>query len=171
MNGQRYAEMLSRCAGKCGLPAPHTGGGDYSCQDLLMALAKADVPDLARVLVRWRYLDDPGEREATLGLVFERFHLPDTLMGTVLWEWLSPAICLTCCGGQAQYAHVDACPACGGTGVPKRRLAPPAGLTVNEWAIWEAEYQRTLDGLHDLTRLACIKAAVFLTEPDTISAE
>lgn len=166
MNGQQYAEALSRCAGKCTLPAPHTGGGDYTCHDLLMALAKADVPDLARILVRWRYLDDPGEREATLGALQARFRLPETLLGAAIWEWLAPAICLTCCGGQAAYAHLDACPACHGSGVPARRYGAPVGFSAEDWPAWEHDYQQTLDDLRDLTRMACVRAAALLTEPE-----
>ena len=169
MNGQQYGEALSRCAGKCTLPAPHTGAGEHTCHDLLMALAKAAVPDIARRLVRWRYMDDPGEQEATLGALRARFRLPDALLGAAIWEWLSPAICLTCCGGQANYAHLEPCPKCGGTGVPSKRSAPPAGLSENEWAIWEGAYQRALDMMHDLTRLACVKAAELLTENEEIT--
>ncbi len=101
MNGQQYAEALALCAGRCTLPTGAAGGSGLTCHDLLMALAKAEVPDLARRLVRWRYLDDPGERDATWGALQERFPLPETLLGAAIWEWLSPAICLTCCGGQA----------------------------------------------------------------------
>lgn len=170
MNGQQFAEALARCAGKCGLPmSAQVGGSGLACLDLMAALGKAEVPELARRLARWKYLDDPGERTVTLGLLFDRFRLPDALLGAALWEWLSPAICLTCCGGQAQYAHLDQCPACGGTGVPNQRHAPPAGLSTTEWVIWEEEYHRTLAALHDLTRLACIRAAAWLTEPDVIS--
>lgn len=164
LNGQQYGEALSRCAGKCTLPAPYTGGSGLTCHDLLMALAKADVPDLARRLVRWRYMDDPGEQGATLSALRARFALPDALIGAAIWEWLSPAICLTCCGGRAQYAHLDVCPSCGGTGIPKRRQAPPAGLSVEAWDGLEPYFDRLLADLHDLTRLACVRAAALLTE-------
>jgi hypothetical protein len=33
-----------------------------------------------------------------------------------------------------------------------------------EWRRYERDYQRMLDDLHDLTRLACIRAAALLTE-------
>lgn len=164
MNGMQYAEALSRCAGKCTLPAPHTGGGEHTCQDLLMALAKADVPDLARRLVRWRYMDDPGEQKATLGALRARFPLPDALLGAAIWEWLAPAICLTCCGGHHRYAQSEICPACGGTGMAAHRKGPPGGLTVEVWRQYERDYQRALDDLHDLTRLACVRSAALLTE-------
>lgn len=164
MNGQQYAEALALCAGKCTLPTGLAGRGELSCQDLLMALAKADVPDVARILVRWRYMDDPGERETTWGALQERFRLPETLLGAAIWEWLAPAICLTCCGGQANYAHLDTCPACGGTAVPARRYGPPGGFSAEDWPAWEYLYQRTLDGLRDLTRLGCVRAAALLTE-------
>lgn len=101
MNGMQFAEALALCAGKCGLPNLRPGGGDYNCQDLLMALAKAEVPDLARRLVRWRCMDDPGEQGATTAALRAYFPLPDALIGAAIWEWLAPAICLTCCGGQA----------------------------------------------------------------------
>lgn len=167
MNGQQFAEALALCSGKCNLPSGSLGGsGRDRCGDLLMALAKAEVPDLARILVRWRYLDDPGERETTMGALQTRFRLPETLLGAAIWEWLAPAICLTCCGGQAAYAHVDACPACHGTGVPARRYGPPGGFSREEWPNWEAAYQRTIDDLRELTRLACIRAAALLTEPE-----
>lgn len=169
LNGQQYGEALSRCAGKCTLPAPHTGAGEHTCHDLLMALAKADVPDIARRLVRWRYMDDPGEQEATLGALRARFRLPDALLGAAIWEWLAPAICLTCCGGQANYAHLDVCPTCHGTGMAVRRYGPPGGLTVEVWRRYERDYQRALDDLHDLTRLACVRAAALLTEAADIN--
>lgn len=129
-----------------------------------MALAKADVPDIARRLVRWRYMDDPGEPETTLGALRARFRLPDALLGAIIWEWLSPAICLTCCGGQANYAHLDVCPGCHGTGMAVRRRGAPGGVTIEVWHWHEGDYQRALDDLHDLTRLACVRAAALLTE-------
>ena len=165
MNGQQYAEALALCAGKCTLPTGLSGRGELSCHDLLMALAKADVPDVARRLVRWKCMGDSGGME-TLKELRSFFGLPDNLLGSAIWEWLSPAICLTCCGGQANYAHLEPCPKCGGTGVPSKRSAPPAGLSENEWAIWEGTYQRALDTMHDLTRLACVKAAELLTETE-----
>ena len=170
MNGQQYAEALARCAGKCGLPAPHTGGLELSCQDLMAALGKAEVPELARRLARWKYLDDPGESRETISRLRARApHLSDALIAVAIREWLSPAICLTCCGGQAQYAHLDKCPACGGTGVPKRRKGPPAGLSAEAWDGLEPYFDRLLTDLHDLTRLACIRAAAWLTEPEEVS--
>ena len=168
MNGQQFAEALALCAGKCSLPTGLAGRGELSCHDLLMALAKAEVPDIARRLVRWRCMGDTGGLE-TLKELRVRFPLPDALLGAAIWEWLSPAICLTCCGGQANYAHLEPCPKCGGTGVPSKRSAPPAGLSENEWAIWEGAYQRALDMMHDLTRLACVKAAELLTENEEIT--
>lgn len=168
MNGQQYAEMLSLCAGRCTLPTGAAGGGGLTCHDLLMALAKADVPDVARRLVRWRYMDDPGEQEATLTALRARFPLPDALLGAALWEWLSPAICLTCCGGRANYAHLEVCPACQGSGIATKRHAPPGGLTVEVWRRYERDYQRALDDMHDLTRLACVRAAALLTEPEVM---
>ena len=104
-----------------------------------------------------------------LAIMAEYFRLPDALLGSVIWEWLAPAICLTCCGGRANYAHLDLCPPCHGTGMAPRRAAPPAGLSENEWAIWEGAYQRALDMMHDLTRLACVKAAELLTENEEIT--
>ena len=166
MNAQQYAEVLALCAGRCTLPTGAAGGSGLTCNDLLMALAKADVPDLARRLVRWRYLDEPGEREQTLTALRARFRLPDALLGAAIWEWLSPAICLTCCGGQANYAHLDSCPTCHGTGMAPKRHAPPAGLSAQEWQEWEPQYQSAVDQMHDLTRLACIQAAALLTEPE-----
>ena len=165
MNGQQFGEALALCAGKCSLPTGLAGKGEWSCQDLMMALGKAEVPDLARRLTRWKYMGDTGGNE-TLVVMVEYFRLPDALLGSAIWEWLSPAICLTCCGGQANYAHLEPCPKCGGTGVPSKRSAPPAGLSENEWAIWEGTYQRALDTMHDLTRLACVKAAELLTETE-----
>lgn len=164
MNGQQFAEALALCAGKCGLPNLRPGGGDYNCQDLLMALAKAEVPDLARRLVRWRCMDDPGEQGATTAALRAYFPLPDALIGSAIWEWLAPAICLTCCGGQHRYATQAACPACGGTGMATKRHAPPGGLTVEVWRTYERDYQRMLDELADLTRTACVRAAALLTE-------
>ena len=100
MNGQQFAEALALCAGKCTLPTGLSGRGELSCHDLLMALAKADVPDVARRLVRWKCMGDSGGTE-TLKELRSFFGLPDALLGSAIWEWLSPAICLTCCGGQA----------------------------------------------------------------------
>ena len=60
-----------------------------------------------------------------LAIMAEYFRLPDALLGSVIWEWLAPAICLTCCGGRANYAHLDLCPTCHGTGMAPRRAAPP----------------------------------------------
>lgn len=168
MNGQQFAEALALCAGKCSLPTGLAGRGELSCHDLLMALAKAEVPDIARRLVRWRCMGDTGGLE-TLKELRVRFPLPDALLGAAIWEWLSPAICLTCCGGRAQYAHLDACPTCHGTGVPPKRSAPPAGLLKEEWRRYERDYQRALDDLHDLTRLACVRAAALLTETADIN--
>ena len=168
MNGQQFAEALALCAGKCSLPTGLAGRGELSCHDLLMALAKAEVPDIARRLVRWRCMGDTGGLE-TLKELRVRFPLPDALLGAAIWEWLSPAICLTCCGGQAQYAHLDVCPACQGTGLAARRSGPPAGLTVEVWRRYERDYQRALDDLHDLTRLACVRAAALLTEAADIN--
>ena len=170
VNGIQYAEALAQCAGRCTLPTGLSGRGEVSCHDLLMALAKADVPELARRLVRWKYLDDPGESHETTRRLRDRSpHLSDALIAVAVWEWLSPAICLTCCGGRAQYAHLDVCPSCGGTGVPTRRQAPPAGLSVEAWDGLEPYFDRLLADLHDLTRLACIRAAALLTENEEIT--
>lgn len=171
MNGQQYAEALALCAGKCTLPTGRAGRGELSCQDLLTALAKADVPDLARILVHWRYLDDLGERETTIKTLRAYFPLPDALLGAAIGEWLAPAICLTCCGGQAVYAHQDVCPACHGTGVPARRCGPPGGFSAEAWPAWEGAYQRTIDGFRDLTRTACVRAAALLTETEYLADE
>ena len=165
VNGIQYAEALALCAGKCTLPTGLSGRGELSCHDLLMALAKADVPDVARRLVRWKCMGDSGGME-TLKELRSFFGLPDALMGSAIWEWLSPAICLTCCGGRANYAHLDSCPTCHGTGMAPKRHAPPVGLSPKEWEEWEPQYQSAIDRMHDLTRLACIQAAALLTEPE-----
>ena len=167
MNGMQFAEGLALCAGKSMHPSGEIGGGGRDrCLDLMAALAKADVPDLARRLVRWKYLDDPGEPQGTVTALRARFPLPDALLGAAIWEWLAPAICLTCCGGRSNSAYLDVCPACGGTGVSQGRKGAPAGLSLEEWGQWEGRYRLALDGLHDLTRLACIRAAELLTEPE-----
>lgn len=168
LNGQQYAEALALCAGKCTLPTGLSGRGELSCNDLLMALAKADVPDVARRLVRWKCMGDSGGAE-TLKELRSFYGLPDALLGSAIWEWLSPAICLTCCGGQANYAHLDICPTCHGTGMAPRRAAPPAGLSPQEWVVWEPQYQNAVDQMHDLTRLACVRAAALLTEAADIN--
>ena len=104
-----------------------------------------------------------------LAIMAEYFRLPDALLGSVIWEWLAPAICLTCCGGRANYAHLDLCPTCHGTGMAVRRYGPPGGLTVEVWRRYERDYQRALDDLHGLTRLACVRAAALLTEAADIN--
>ena len=157
LNGQQYAEALAFCAGCCTLPTGSRGRGEIDCHDLMLALAKARVPDLAIKLVRWRYLDDPGN---TWSALRSEFQIPEHLLELAVYEWLQPVVCVTCCGGESRELRVGSCPSCGGTGVRKKTALNNSLGKVLE--THRRAYHEVYATLNDLTDLACSRAAELL---------
>ncbi len=173
MNGQQFAEALGMCAGKCGLPSLSLGGSMYDCHDFMAALAKADVPDVARRLVRWKYMDDTKEALPTYAALCERYdhdQVKTALLAAALKEWLGSPVCTTCNGGQSNSVAMGVCPACGGTGIRKMRTVVQSNDPIKA-AIHQQTYDRIIGDIRDLAHECLVKGAALMTESSEMGME
>lgn len=134
------------------------------CRDLMHALAIVRVPEVARLLVRTKYLleDRIGE------IVWQLNRVPSDLLQAALREWLSPEVCLSCGGDGSRIidARSVVCPQCHGSGVGAMPWWWHA-RRIRDWDRRSEEYHILLSRLRSWEDMTLSAMARRLSEPET----
>lgn len=167
MNGRQVAEALALCAGGCSLPTATSGGSGTLCRDLMHALAIVRVPEVARLLVRTKYLMEDRIRE-----IRAQIESPPDLLETALREWLSPEVCLTCNGEGSRIidARSVVCPTCQGNRVGAMPWWWHA-KRIRDWDHRSEEYHILLSRLRSWEDMTLSAMAKRLSEPECVGLE
>jgi len=131
---------------------------------MMHALAVVNVPKVAGLLVRVKYLMEDRIREIRKELK----NVPEDLLETALREWLSPEVCLSCGGDGSRIIDAKSvvCPQCHGSGVGAMPWWWHA-KRIRDWDRRSEEYHVLLSRLRAWEDMTLSAMAKRLSEPET----